>query len=159
MSFPSILVHFMITYAPLIKLYPLSWKSKTTETSTSASYIDLLFSVTDGTLLTKLYDKHDYFEFRIINFPYNCSLWCLHLGTTQIRHIGSLLFVWWFYRQREATKKLVDQGYTLEKSTSRKFYGRYNDIVQYSPFAVFEWPSPLFVCVSYSMSNVWYIIH
>ena len=36
----------------------------------------------------------------------------------------------------------VDQGYTIEKFKIyfRKFYGRYNDLVQYSPFAICVWP-------------------
>ena len=45
-----------------------------TETSASASYLDLLLSVTDGTLSNKWYDKRDVFDFRIVvNFPYICS--------------------------------------------------------------------------------------
>ena len=40
---------------------------ETTETSTFA-YLDFLLSVT---LSTMLYDKGDYFDFRIINFPYS----------------------------------------------------------------------------------------
>ena len=31
----------------------------------------------------------------------------------------------------------------------RMFYGRYNDILQYSTSAVFVWHSPLFLCVTY----------
>ena len=97
-------------------------------------------SVTDVTLSTKLYDKRDDFDFRIVTslihvfaaiYP-SLQLWCLHLATCKIRH--SLLFVWWFYRQSGLlTKKLVDQGYTLEKLKTyfKKFYGRYNDLVQF----------------------------
>ena len=63
----------------------------------------------------------------------------------------SLLFVWWFYRQRLPT--LVDQGYTLTKLKIwfRTFYGIYNDLLQHYntlPFAVFVWPSPLLMCVT-----------
>ena len=46
---------------------------ETTGTSTSASYLDLLLSVTDRTLSTKLYDKCDDFDFRIVKFPCICS--------------------------------------------------------------------------------------
>ena len=41
----------------------LLWEIYNTETSTSASYFDLLISVTDVTLSTKLYDKRDDFDF------------------------------------------------------------------------------------------------
>ena len=33
-------------------------------------YIDLSLSVTDGPLSTKLYNRRDDFDFRIVNFPY-----------------------------------------------------------------------------------------
>ena len=33
----------------------------------------LNWNVTDGTLSTKLYDKRDDFDFRVVNFPYICS--------------------------------------------------------------------------------------
>ena len=42
-------------------------------TFTSSSYLDLLLSVTDWTFSTKLHDERDYFDFRIVNFPYICS--------------------------------------------------------------------------------------
>ena len=79
------------TYPPELEI------KETTETSASASYLDLLLSVTDGTFSTKLYDKRDNFDFRIVNFPFICSnipessLWCLYITTYKIRQ--SLLFV------------------------------------------------------------------
>ena len=55
-------------------IYPPELEIKeTTDTSTSVSYLDLLLSVTGGTLSTKLYDKRDNFDFRIVNFPFICS--------------------------------------------------------------------------------------
>ena len=49
------------------------------------------------------------------------------------------------------TKKLVDQGYTLEELNIyfRKFYGRYNDLLQTLSFIFFAWPNPLLMCVTY----------
>jgi hypothetical protein len=46
----------------------------TTNTYRSASYIDLHLEI-DNTerLRTKLYDKRDYFNFPIVNFPFICS--------------------------------------------------------------------------------------
>ena len=46
----------------------------TTESSTHASYLDILLSVdTDKKLTTKLYDKRDDFDFSIVNFPHLSS--------------------------------------------------------------------------------------
>jgi hypothetical protein len=46
----------------------------TTDTDRSASYIDLhLENNSEGWLRTKLYDKRDYFNFPIVNFPFICS--------------------------------------------------------------------------------------
>jgi hypothetical protein len=46
----------------------------TTNTYRSASYLDLHLEI-DNTerLRTKLYDKRDYFNFPIVNFPFICS--------------------------------------------------------------------------------------
>jgi hypothetical protein len=46
----------------------------TTESSSSASYLDALLNIdADGKLTTQLYDKRDDFSFTIVNFPYICS--------------------------------------------------------------------------------------
>ena len=46
----------------------------TTESNTSASYLDLLLSIeSDGQLRTSLYDKRDDFYFHITNFPFLSS--------------------------------------------------------------------------------------
>ena len=46
----------------------------TTESTTSASYLDLLLSIgRDGQLHTSIYDKGDDFNFRITNFPFLSS--------------------------------------------------------------------------------------
>ena len=46
----------------------------TTESNTSASYLDLLLSIgRDGQLHTSIYDKRDDFNFHITNFPFLSS--------------------------------------------------------------------------------------
>ena len=46
----------------------------TTESNTSASYLDLLLSIVrDGQRYTSIYDKHDDFNFHITNFPFLSS--------------------------------------------------------------------------------------
>ena len=56
-------------------MYPAELETKdTTESNTSASYLDLLLSiVSDGPLRTSLYDKRDDFNFHITNFPFLSS--------------------------------------------------------------------------------------
>jgi hypothetical protein len=45
----------------------------TTESSTSASYLDVLLNINaDRKLATQLYDKRDDFNFAIVSFPYTC---------------------------------------------------------------------------------------
>jgi hypothetical protein len=47
---------------------------ETTDTASSASFLDLYFEFDDsGQLSTKIYDKRDDFNFKIINFPNMCS--------------------------------------------------------------------------------------
>ena len=125
MSFPSIIFHFMITY--------------TTETSTSVSYRDSLLYVTNVTLSTKLYDKHDDFDFRIVNFPFICSnipeppAYGVYISQL-IRYTRSCSSYSGFIdRGRLLTKKLVGQGCTLEqlKIYFRKLNGWYNYLLQH----------------------------
>jgi hypothetical protein len=52
-------------------IYPSELEIKDiTESSTSASYLDVLLNIdAGGKLTTQLYDKRDYFSFTIVNFP------------------------------------------------------------------------------------------
>ena len=56
-------------------MYPAELDIKnTTESNSSASYLDLLLSIgRDGQLRTSLYDKRDDFNFHITNFPFLSS--------------------------------------------------------------------------------------
>jgi hypothetical protein len=70
-------------------IYPSELEIKdTTESSTSASYLDLLLNIdSDGKLTTQLYGKRDYFSFTIVNFPYiyvATSRYRLHTGYTPL---------------------------------------------------------------------------
>ena len=102
MSFPSIMVNL---WSPAHYTPPDLEIKEITETSTSASYLGLLLSVIEGTLHWQ-------------NYTWVSSLWCLHLANNKIRH--SLLFVWWFDIQREATH---EKALTLKKwrSTFKSF--------------------------------------
>ena len=47
---------------------------ETTDTASSASFLDLYIEFHEsGQLSTKIYDKRDYFNFKIINFPNMCT--------------------------------------------------------------------------------------
>jgi hypothetical protein len=60
-------------FRPLIYLPELEVK-ETTYTSSSASFLDLYLESEDsGQISTKIYDKRDDFNFKIINFPNVCS--------------------------------------------------------------------------------------
>ena len=60
-------------FLPLI--YPPELEAKeTTDTASSASFLDLYLEFDDsGQLSTNIYDKRDDFNFKIINFPNKCS--------------------------------------------------------------------------------------
>ena len=52
-------------------IYPSELEIKeTTESATSASYLDCFLYMDNGKLNTRLYDKRDYFNFPIVNFPF-----------------------------------------------------------------------------------------
>ena len=55
-------------------IYPPELEIKdTTDSSSSASYLDFLSDDNNGHLNTKLYDKRDDFNFSIVNFPFLSS--------------------------------------------------------------------------------------
>jgi hypothetical protein len=56
-------------------IYPPELEVKeTTDTASSASFLDLYLEFDDsGQLSTKIYDKREDFNFKIINFPNMCS--------------------------------------------------------------------------------------
>jgi len=57
------------------RIYPIELEIKdTTDTDRSASYLDLHLEIySERRLRMKLYDKRDYFNFPIVNFPFICS--------------------------------------------------------------------------------------
>ena len=62
-----ILVYYLI-YPPELEI------KETTDTASSASFLDLYLEFDDSCQIsTKIYDKRDDFNFKIINFPNMCS--------------------------------------------------------------------------------------
>ena len=121
-------------------MYPAELEIKdTTESATSASYLDLLLSIgRDGQLLTSIYDKRDDFNFHITNFPFLSSN--IPSSPAYGVFISQLLrysracssYECFILRARRLSSKLLKQGYLAErlKSSFRKFYGRYGDLIQ-----------------------------
>jgi hypothetical protein len=105
----------------------------TTESSTSASYLDILLNINaDGKLTTQLYDKRDDFSFTIVNFPYICSN--IPLSPAYKVYISQLMryarvcstYDQFLSRSRLLTDKLILHGFLQSRlmSAFRKFYGR-----------------------------------
>ena len=102
------------TYVDLI--YPSELEIKdTTESSISASYLDILVNRDiNGKLTTQLYDKQDDFSFSIVNFPYLCSklTYHHHLHMVCMSHNSfdtqeRVLRMAIFFESRQATYKQV----------------------------------------------------
>jgi hypothetical protein len=110
----------------------------TTESDKSVSYIDTLLNIDSiGRQTTSLYDKRDNFDFAIVNFPFLGSN--ITLSPAYGMHISQLIryakacFVHEDFSKRckLLTKKLMLKGYNecIFKSSFRKFFGRFNDLV------------------------------
>ena len=120
-------------------IYPDELEIKdTTESDRCASYLDILLNIdSDGRLTTTLYYKRDDFDFAIVNFPFLCSN--VPLSPAYGVYVSQLIryartchaYDDFLKRGQLLTKKLMLQAYNESrfKSSFRKFYGRYNDLV------------------------------
>ena len=112
---------------------------RTPESTTSASYLDLLLSTgMDGQLHTPIYDKQDDFNFHITNFPFLRSN-ILSSPAYGVFISQLIRYAWacssyecFILRAMRLSSKLLKQGclVALFKSSFRKFYGRYGDLIQ-----------------------------
>ena len=121
-------------------MYPAELEIKdTTESTTSASYLDFLLSIgRDGRLHTSIYDKRDYFNFHITNFSFLSSN--IPSSPAYGVFISQLIryaracssYGCFIMRARRLSSKLLKRGYLAErlKSSFRKFYDRYKDLIQ-----------------------------
>ena len=122
------------------QVYPPELEIKdTTESNTSASYLDLILSIGgDGQLRTSLYHKRNDFNFRITNFPFLSS----NIPSSPaygafisqlIRYVRACSsYECFILRAVRLSNKLLGQRYVKErlKSSLRKFYGRYGDFTK-----------------------------
>ena len=121
-------------------IYPNELEIKdTTESSCSASYLDLLLEHdNEGKLSVKLYDKRDDFNFPIVNFPFLCSNIPLSPAygvymSQLIRYArASYKYEDFLARGKLLTNKLLTQGYVKPKLVTiiKKFYGRHPTLVE-----------------------------
>ena len=118
------------------QMYPPVLEIKdTTESNTSASYLDLLLSISrDGQLHTFLNDKRDDFYFHITNFSFMSSNIHLVIFISQlIQYVRACSSYECFIpRAVRLSNKLLGQGYVKKRlrSFQRKFYGRYGDLIK-----------------------------
>ena len=115
-------------------MYPAELEIKdTTQSTSSASYLDLLLSIVDS-----IYDKRDYFNFHITNLPFLCSNIpsspaCGVFISQLIRYARACTsYEVFILKARRLSIKLLKQWNLLERLNSwfRKFYGRYGDLIQ-----------------------------
>ena len=123
------------------QMYPAELEIKdTTESNTSASYLDLLQSIeSDGQLRTSLYDKHDDFNFHITNFPFLSSnipsspAYAVFISQLIRYARASSSYECFIVMAVRLSSKLLGQGYVMErlKSSHRKSYCRYRDLIKH----------------------------
>ena len=112
----------------------LIYPPETTDTASSASFLDIYLEFDDsGQLSTKIYDKGDDFNFKIINFPNICSN--IPVSPAYGVYISPLIRSYYsdfLKRHLYLRSRLLDQGYNkirLNRSL-KKFIFRYKDIVE-----------------------------
>ena len=112
--------------------------SETTESTSVASYLDLLFTRDrSNNITTKLYDKRDAFGFHIVNFPFMSS----KIPSAPAYGVDASQLVRYarccssdsdfLIHHRALVKRLLSQGYKVNRlsNTFKKFYGRHTDLV------------------------------
>ena len=122
------------------QMYPPELEIKgTTESNTSAPYLDLLLSIgRDSQLHTSLYDKRDDFNFRITNVPFLSSdipsspAYSVFISQLIRYSRASSSYECFILRAVRLSNTLLGQGYVKERlrSSLRKLYGRYADLIK-----------------------------
>ena len=104
------------------QIYPSELQlNKAITSDTEATFLDLLLSISNDTVSTKIYDKRDDFDFEIVNFPFLDG--GVPLSTSYGVYISQLIrfarassYVADFNtRNKLLTHKLLKQGYQYHK--------------------------------------------
>ena len=111
--------------------------SETTESTSIASYLDLLFIRDKNNITTKLYDKRDAFGFHIVNFPFMSSnipsapAYGVYASQLIRYALCCSNYSDFLSRHRALVTRLLSQGYKVNRlsNTFKKFYGRRTDLV------------------------------
>ena len=112
---------------------------ETTDTASSASFLDLYLEFDDsGQLSTKIYDKRDDFNFKIINFPNMCSnipaspAYGVYISQLIRYARASSNYSDFLKRHLHLRNRLLDQGYKKIRliRSLKKFIFRYQDLVE-----------------------------
>ena len=126
---------------------------ETTDTSFSASYLDLYLYIDNGRLKSKLYDKRDDFDFPIVNFPFLSSniptspAYGVYISQL-IRYSRACdLYSDFLNRAKLLSQKLLSQGYVqpLLISSLQKFYGRHHDLIDRYDVSISQMKLDIFV--------------
>ena len=120
------------------QIYPLELQlNKANASDTEAAFLDLHLSISNSIVSTKIYDKHDDFDFEIVNFPFldgdvpRSTSYGVYISQL-IRFARASSYVTDFNtRNKLLTQKLLKQGYRYHKlrKTFSKFYRRYFDLI------------------------------
>ena len=112
---------------------------ETTDTASSASFLDLYLEFDDsGQISTKIYDKRDDFNFKIINFPNMCSnipaspVYGVYISQLIRYARASSNYSDFLKRHLHLRNRLLDQGYKNIRLIRflEKFIFRYQDLVE-----------------------------
>ena len=112
--------------------------SETTESTSVASYLNLLFTRDrSNNITTKLDDKRDAFGFHIVNFPFMSSnipsAPAYGVYASQLVRYARCCSSYseFLICHRALVKRLLSQGYKVNhlSNTFKKFYGRHTDLV------------------------------
>ena len=112
------------------QIYPSELQLNKANTSdTEAAALDLHLSISNEIASTKIYDKHDDFDFEIVNFPFldgnvpRSTSYGVYIS--QLIHFAraSSYVTDFNTRNKLLTQKLLKQGYRYHKLWEPEFYG------------------------------------